>query len=59
MTKLLTSLCDYACDRIANDESLPFARFALFLAHIIDPRESHHAAHIRDTIRDAIDNAQL
>lgn len=48
--------CDYYCDLIIATESRRLAIIAYRIARLFDRTESHHAAHIRDTARDNIDN---
>lgn len=55
---MITRLCDFACNmiiRYADDLTPARAHLIMTLAHLIDPRESFHAAHIRDTLRDNTD----
>lgn len=53
---MLTRLCDAICDAIIRTESRMLAIICYRAALIIDPHASFHAAHIRDTARDNIDN---
>ena len=47
------ALCDAFCTTAMID--IHTARATMRAAHISDPTESYHAAHLRDTIRDNFD----
>lgn len=54
------TLCNAICDSIAaNELDLNEMRALLHFAEIADPTHSSHAAHIRDTIRDTLDDPDI